>query len=213
MTTDLAGSQCYLDHIAIHFLNCEPVKAKDSIMKKLVVALIASAAAMSAAQAQTTTTPGHAYLGVGVASADHEDSRGFEGDGYKASGKIFGGYEFNQNWGVEAGYTDFRKSDVSGTAGRGETKGYGYYVAAKATKPINEKVGVYGKLGLQNSQRELSTAGLTVKDHATDAYGAVGVQYNVNEQVGLVAEYERYGKSKDFGASANVLTVGARYSF
>lgn len=182
-------------------------------MKKLIVALIAGAAAMSAAQAQTTTTPGHAYLGVGVASADHEDGNGFNSDGYKASGKIFGGYEFNQNWGVEAGYTDFRKADVNTATARGETKGYGYYVAAKATAPINEKFDVYGKLGLQNSQRELSIAGLTTKDHATDAYGAVGVQYKVNQQVGLVAEYERYGKSKDFGASPNVLTVGARYSF
>ena len=181
-------------------------------MKKLIVALIASAAAISAAQAQTTT-PGHAYVGVGVATADHEDGNGFDSDGYKASGKLFGGYEFNQNWGVEAGYTDFRKADVNSVAGRGETKGYGYYVAAKATAPINEKFDVYGKLGLQNSQRELSTAGLTVKDHATDAYGALGVQYKVNQQVGLIAEYERYGKSKDFGATANVLTVGARYSF
>jgi hypothetical protein len=181
-------------------------------MKKLIVALIAGAAAMSAAQAQTTT-PGHAYVGVGVASADHEDSRGFEGDGYKASGKLFGGYDFNQNWGVEAGYTDFRKSDVNGIAGRGETKGYGYYVAAKAMAPINEKFGVYGKLGLQNSQRELRTVAYTAKDHATDAYGAVGVEYKLNQQVGLTAEYERYGKSKDFGASANVVTVGARYSF
>lgn len=212
MGTDLTQAQCYLDYIAIP-LNCEPVKQnRGFVMKKLIVALIAGAAAMSAAQAQTTT-PGHAYLGVGVASADHEDGNGFESDGWKASGKIFGGYEFNQNWGVEAGYTDFRKADVNGVTGRGETKGYGYYVAAKATAPINEKFGVYGKLGLQNSQRELNTPLLNVKDHATDAYGAVGVQYNVNQQVALTAEYERYGKSKDFGATANVVTVGARYSF
>ena len=36
-------------------------------MKKLIVALIASAAAMSAAQAQTTAP--RAYVGAGVASA------------------------------------------------------------------------------------------------------------------------------------------------
>ena len=182
-------------------------------MKNIIVALLATTAAMGAAQAQTVDTQPHAYVGVGVATADHEDSRGLDSDGYKASGKIFGGYDFNQNWGVEAGYTDFRKADVNTATARGETKGYGYYVAAKATKPINDKFDVYGKLGLQNSQRELSIAGLTTKDHATDAYGAVGVQYKVNQQVGLVAEYERYGKSKDFGASPNVLTVGARYSF
>jgi len=182
-------------------------------MKKLIVALIASAAAISAAQAQTTTTPGHAYIGVGVATADHEDGNGFDSDGYKASGKVFGGYDFNRNWGVELGYTDFRKADVTSAVGNGETKGYAYYLAAKATAPINERFDVYGKLGLQNSQRELSVANVTVKDHAADAYGAVGVEYKLNEKVGLSAEYERYGKNKDFGATANVITVGARYSF
>src|SRR5690606_8839579 len=82
-------------------------------MNKLIVALIASAVAMSAAQAQTTAP--RAYLGAGVASADHDFKRAgatsVDTEGYKASGKIFGGYEFNQTWGVEAGYTDFRKAD------------------------------------------------------------------------------------------------------
>jgi hypothetical protein len=39
------------------------------------------------------------------------------------------------------------------------------------------------------------------------------LQYNLNQQVALTVEYERYGKSKDFGAKADVWTVGARYSF
>jgi len=180
-------------------------------MKKLIVALLASAAAISAAQAQTTTP--RPYVGVGVATADQEDNTGFDTDGYRASGKVFGGVEFNQNWGVELGYTDFRKSDVSGPTGNGETKGYAYYLAAKATRPINEQVSVYGKLGLQNSQRELRTPLLNAKEHAADAYGALGVQYNLNQQVALTAEYERYGKGKDFGADPNVFTIGARYSF
>ena len=47
----------------------------------------------------------------------------------------------------------------------------------------------------------------------TGAYASVGVQYNVTPQVGVVAEYERYGKEKDFGAKPDVWTVGARYSF
>ncbi len=181
-------------------------------MKKLIVALLATTAAISAAQAQTTTQP-RAYVGVGVASADHEDSRGLDSDGWKASGKLFGGYEFDQTWAAEVGYTDFRKADVSSATNRGDTKGYGYYVAAKATKPINDQFSVYGKLGVQHSQRELRTTLVNLKDDDTGAYGALGVQYNLNPQVALTAEYERYGKSKDFGAKPDVLTVGARYSF
>ena len=63
-------------------------------MKKLIVALIAGAAAMSAAQAQTIQTQPRGYVGLGVATADHEDSSvggltNFDSDGYKASAKIF----------------------------------------------------------------------------------------------------------------------------
>ena len=190
-------------------------------MKKLIVALIAGAAAMSAAQAQTTQP--RAYVGVGVATADHADSSAgglanYNSDGYKASAKIFGGYEFDQNWGVEAGYTDIRNSDFSysnadGTTGGGHTKGYGYYVAGKYNVPVNDQFSVYGKLGLQHSERKLESPALNLKDTDTGAYGAVGLQYNINQQVALTAEYERYGKSKAFGAKADAWTVGARYSF
>jgi opacity protein-like surface antigen len=191
-------------------------------MKKLIVALTVGAAAMGAAQAQTTQTQPRAYVGVGVATANHEDSSvggltNFDSDGYKASAKIFGGYEFDQNWGVEAGYTDFRNSNFNysnnGTNASGNTKGYGYYVAGKYNVPVNDQFSVYGKLGLQHSERKLESAALNLKDTDTGAYGGVGLQYNINQQVALTAEYERYGKSKDFGAKADVWTVGARYSF
>lgn len=192
-------------------------------MKKIIVALIAGVAAMTAAQAQTTNpTQPRYYIGVAAATADHEDSSranisNVDSDGYKASGKLFGGYEFNQMWGVEAGYTDFRNSDFNyssaGVNGSGSTKGYGYYVAAKGTIPINDQFSAYGKLGIEHSQRELRSVVLNSKEDDTGAYGAVGLQYNINQQVALTAEYERYGKNKDFGAKADVWTIGARYSF
>ncbi|SFB73420.1 outer membrane beta-barrel protein [Massilia yuzhufengensis] len=190
-------------------------------MKKLIVALIASAAAMSAAQAQTTAP--RAYVGVGVASADHEFKRSgatnIDTEGYKASGKIFGGYDFNQTWGVEAGYTDFRKADVNyTTAGvntRGETDGHSVYLAAKATMPVNEQFSVYTKLGAARNKSELVAlnSAQNMSHSKTEAYGALGAQYNLNQNVSLIAEYERYGKSKDFGAKADVWTVGAKYAF
>ena len=191
-------------------------------MKKLIVALLAGAAAMSAAQAQTSTggTLPRGYVGVGIATADHKDDFGlnnFNSDGYKASAKIFGGYELNETWGVEAGYTDFRKSDISYNGGtttlNGETKGYGVYVAAKATAPINDQFSAFGKLGVQHSNRELNSPLVNLNDSDNGVYGAVGLQYNINQQVALTAEYERYGKSKSFGAKPDVWTIGARYNF
>lgn len=214
--------QCYIEHIAIHWESRtrENETRRGFVMKKLIVALIASAAAISAAQAQDTP---RAYVGVGVASADHENSipgaAGVDADGYKASGKIFAGYDFNRTWGVEAGYTDFRDSSVNyrigNVPGNGETKGHAVYLAGKASMPINDQFTAYAKLGVTRTKNELETvnASLNRSDSKTEAYGALGVQYAINQNVALVAEYERYGKTKDFGAKPNVWTIGAKYTF
>jgi opacity protein-like surface antigen len=174
-------------------------------MKKLIVALIAGAAAISAAQAQTISdTQPHAYVGVGAVSA-----KNIQSDDYKLGGKIYGGYQLNQTWAAEAGYTDFGDHD----AANGTTKGNSYYVAAKATMPINEQFSAYGKVGVERSERKFNSAALNLKDTDTGAYGALGVQYKLNQQVALTAEYERYGKEKDIGAKSNVWSLGANYSF
>jgi OOP family OmpA-OmpF porin len=173
-------------------------------MKKLIVALIAGAAAMTAAQAQTVDTQPHAYVGVGAATAKNVQT-----DDYRTGGKIYGGYQVNQTWAAEAGYTDYGNKDVA----NGTTKSNSYYVAGKATMPINERFNAYGKLGVQHSERKFDSAALNVKDTDTGAYGALGVEYKLNQQVALTAEYERYGKEKDIGAKANVWTVGAHYNF
>jgi len=39
------------------------------------------------------------------------------------------------------------------------------------------------------------------------------VQYNINQDVSVIAEYERYGKNRDFGVSPNNFTIGAKYAF
>ncbi|MBA5689922.1 porin family protein [Rugamonas apoptosis] len=192
-------------------------------MKKVILTLIASAATAGAAQAQTGAA-GHPYIGVGVASADHNYAAGGMGgtnlisDGWKASAKIFGGYDFNRNLGVEVGYTDLRSSDFSytrdGKGINGYSNGYGAYVAGKYTMPVNEQFSAYGKLGLAYSKRKVETNdGQRLNDHDTGAYAALGAEFKLNQNVSFVAEYERYGKTKDYGAKPNVVSVGVKYSF
>jgi opacity protein-like surface antigen len=186
-------------------------------MKKLIFALIAGVAAMSAAQAQGP------YVGLAVASADHNFNAGAgvsaDPAGYKPSAKIFGGVELSPTWAIEAGYTDIRKADhsfsVAGVPGTATTDGNRSYVAAKATMPINDKFSVYGKLGAGYSKVNVSSATpfASGSDSKTEAYGALGGQFNLNEKVALTMEYERYGKKKDFGVKADAISVGAKYNF
>ena len=185
-------------------------------MKKLIFAVLAGVTAMTAAQAQVSSP----YIGVGVSGSDHDFKIGAAGssssDGWKASGKVFGGFDVNQTFGIEAGYTDVRKADhaftIGTTAGTATTEGSRTYLAAKATMPVNEQLSVYGKLGAARNKSEL--VGLNAQSHSkTEAYGALGAQYSLNQNVALIAEYERYGKSKDFGAKADAISLGARYNF
>lgn len=188
-------------------------------MKKLIFALIAGVAAMSAAQAQSASP----YIGLGVANSSHNFDLGAgttsDSAGYKASAKIFGGVDLTPMFGIEAGYTDIRKADHSFTIGAvpgvATTDGSRTYLAGKATMPINDQFSVYGKLGAGYSKVNVSSATPAVSrsDSKTELYGAIGGQYNINQKVALTLEYERYGKQKDFGAKADAITVAARYNF
>ncbi len=187
-------------------------------MKKLIFALLAGVTAISAAQAQVSSP----YVGVGVASSDHDLKIGAAGsttsDSWKGSGKIFGGFDVNSTFGVEAGYTDIRKANhsytIGGVTGTATSEGHRSYLASKATMPVSDAFSVYGKLGVGYSKVKLSSAGLGIGDDSkTEVYAGLGGQYKLSEKAALILEYERYGKSKDAGVKADAITVGARYNF
>ncbi len=186
-------------------------------MKKLIFALVAATAGISAAQAGT---PGP-YIGVGIANADHSASitgaSSTTSDGWKTSGKIYGGYDIDQTFGVEVGYTDFRSSDYSytlnGVNRTGSSDGKAYYLAGKATAPINEQFGVFGKLGVARNERSFNDPVFSGNNRKTELYAGVGAEYNFNPKVSVSLEYERYGKNQDIGAKSDVITLGAKYKF
>jgi OOP family OmpA-OmpF porin len=93
-------------------------------------------------------------------------------------------------------------------------KGSGTYVAGKYSMPLGERFTGYGKLGVSYNERKYSSAlGTQVNNYDTGLYGGVGVEYKLNQNLALNAEYERYGKDKAFGAKADVYTVGLKYGF
>ena len=188
-------------------------------MKKLIFALVAATVAVGAAQA-AGPGPGP-YIGVGIANADHSadisGASSSNSDGWKTSGKIFGGYDIDQTFGVEVGYTDFRSSDYSytlnGVNRNGSSDGKSYYLAGKATAPINAQFDVFGKLGVARNERSYNDPLLSGTNRKTDLYAGVGVAYNFNPNVAVSLEYERYGKTQDIGAKSDVITLAAKYKF
>jgi OOP family OmpA-OmpF porin len=200
-------------------------------MNKIIFALVASVAALggSAAYAQNTQDPaGTGYIGAGVVGSRYDfDTAGagaVSGDnhsGTKAAGKIYGGYNIDNTWAVEAGYTDFGKRDynytVGGAAGGLHTDAHSYYVAGKGTWPVARDFAVFGKLGVARNHNEVSTSGIASvsgSDDKTALYASVGGEYAINKNVKVSLEYENYGKSDiDTGRKAGAITAGLRYNF
>jgi OOP family OmpA-OmpF porin len=190
-------------------------------MKKTMFAVLAGFLAMGAAQAQTTgtapyaDTAPHAYVGIGVGAVKDSVT-----NDHKRTTKIFGGYEFDQNWGVEAGYTYLGKTGFYVPRGDNDwtfanVKSYSAYAAAKYTFPLTERTSVYGKLGLSHTAHKYKAAapGWNYTESGNGLYAAAGVQARLTEKVSLYAEYERNGKRVINGSKNHVMNAGVKFDF
>lgn len=184
-------------------------------MNKLLITLAASMVAIGSAQAQNLSVDGstsRAYIGASVSGAKNQTI-----DDWKAGGKIFGGYNIDGNWAVEAGHTRFGSENYRVTSAPGfpdaHIKSNSTYLAAKYTLPLNGALSAYGKLGASYNERKSGFMNTSWTERDTGLYGAVGLQYALTQNVSLVGEYERYGKQKDNGAKADVVSVGVQYGF
>ncbi|EKU82978.1 OOP family OmpA-OmpF porin [Massilia sp. UYP32] len=184
-------------------------------MKKILITLAATVAAIGSAQAQTVVADGGAsrpYIGAAVSGAKNQTT-----DDWQAGGKIFGGYNIDQNWAVEVGHSRFGNEDFNVAWAPGfadaRVKSSRTYAAAKYTMPVNAELSAYGKLGASYNETKTSFMGDSYTDRDTGAYAALGVQYALAPNVALFGEYERYGKKKEMGAKADVVSVGLQYGF
>lgn len=201
-------------------------------MKKIIFALVASAAALSGtaayAQSNTQDAAGTGYIGAGVVGSRYDFDNAGAGSlssdnksGTKAAGKIYGGYNIDSTWAVEAGYTDFGKRSYNytqgGAAGGINTDAHSYYVAGKGTWPVARDFALFGKLGVARNHNEVTTTGIATaygSENKTALYASVGGEYAINKNVKVSLEYENYGKSDiDTGRKAGAVTAGLRYNF
>ncbi len=154
-----------------------------------------------------------------MSGVDYGYATNMNGEGYKQSAKIFGGYDFTPMWGIEAGYTDLRNANATFTigpaAGTASADDKRTYIAGKATFPLNDKFSMYGKLGVGHRKSEFKSniMGYNDSTSSTGAYAGIGAQFNLSKQVALSMEYERYSKKTEFGAKPDAFTIAARYNF
>ena len=150
------------------------------------------------------------YGGLGYLKANH-NTKEIPGVTYtnydvKAGGyTIFGGYDFNERFGIEAGHNDLGETSVSVAGTARNTIVTVTTLAGVFKNPINEKFVLFAKAGLayiDHDENIITSNGLRSHDETTNVYFGVGA--NVELSNGLIVRglYEDYGKDDGQQTSA-----------
>lgn len=195
-------------------------------MKHLLLACLMGVALTAPAYAQSTA-PVLAdvqgpYIGLGVTT-----SRNAFADGTKGALKLFGGYDFNRTFGVEAAYINQAHFDSSIVVSGDTTYLYAPttmrtrsgYLAGKATLPVSDRLSIVTKLGVAVNRGET-----TISENANihhfyarstkyGLYAGIGIKYQLTDKVALSLELERVGRMTDGRHEPEAASLNASYSF
>jgi OOP family OmpA-OmpF porin len=186
--------------------------------------IVASALATGGLLA-TTQASAQAFIGGSIGQSTYDSN---VADGLITSGsvdkkdtgfKLFGGYMFNQNFGVEGAYVDLGKASYSGdffgfpvTGGKvGVT---GFNLAALVNLPVTRDFSVFGRVGMfmWDAKANDTTGGIpfSAKNDGSDVSYGLGIGYDFTRNMGVRAEWDRF-KFEESGA--NLLSVGLVLKF
>src|SRR5688572_2697436 len=181
----------------------------------LACSVLALAGSLPATQASAQGFVGASF---GQSDIDEEITTGLIDsgtvDGKDTGWKIFGGYMFSRNFGLEVAYVNLGEVSYSGTFGGfpvtgGKVEVTGFNVAALGSLPINEQFSIFGKIGLFMWEAEASdtTGGVPFSATAdgTDLSLGLGVSYNFTRNFAVRAEWEMFQTDE---ADATLLSIG-----
>jgi OmpA-OmpF porin, OOP family len=145
---------------------------------------------------------------VGSSRYKGDDIGGLSTDRRDTGGKVYGGWEFNPNFGLELGYTQLGKF----SSAAGEAKVNGAYIDAVGKLPLGNNFSALGRIGAFNGKYENTLLG---SERGTNVKVGAGVQYDVSKNLGLRGEWERYrfDATSNTKANADLYSVGLNYKF
>ncbi len=216
--------------------------------------LVPVCVAVASCSSALAAGPG-AYLGVGVGSAmadlqseqyyAQDLARPFKDLGFHpvevqatvtdedTGWRVFGGYRFNENFAVEAAYSDlgeflveYRGSfptpiGVESFDGYGNGRVKAWSLSLLAGIPVTERLSVYAKAGVFRWERKGDTRvdyhliGQTDasygEDDGTDVNFGAGLMFDISESLAVRAEYERF---RDIdGDDLDLASINLSYAF
>ncbi|WP_201545041.1 porin family protein [Psychrobacter immobilis] len=177
-------------------------------LQKTLLALAAGSLLSMGAQAAVSYGNGYTgqpYVGVKVGQFDLD----VDGADKPTAYGVYGGYNFDPNFGIEAEYVgsddaDYYNGDI-------DAKSYGAYGTYRYQFP---NTGLYakGKLGVAKTEIEgnylvKDAERKSISQSDTSLAGGIGLGYSVNPNFSVEAEYDK------LGSDADLMTVGAQLKF
>lgn len=167
----------------------------------------AGAAVLAAALVPLAAHAEGLYIGGNLGQGHWQDSvAGVQSGTTDLSGKIYGGYQVNPNFAVEAGGATLGESNESS----GTIKGNVAFVDAVGTLPLAPQWSAIGRVGVLRGKVDTSNA----NDYGNGLKVGLGAQYEISKTTAVVGEWERY-KLDVFGTHPDVdqFTVGVKAHF
>lgn len=197
-------------------------------MRLLALAIAGIVAAPPAVAQQSSS---YYYVGGGIDQAraeinDERVTRPLFGTGLTATNinrdnhdtayKVFGGYQFNQNFALEGGYFNLGKFGFSALTSptgtfNGQVKIQGFNLDLVGTLPLTERFSVFARAGAQAAKTGDTYGGSTVingfhpspSKREVNYKAGAGVQFEVNPSFLVRAEAERYRLTDTVGRKGN----------
>lgn len=191
--------------------------------RKSVIAALGLSAAAFALPAAAQTSMSKFYAGATLGQSTAKDAcndlagTGISCDDSDTAFKIFGGYQINRNFAAELGYADLGKVKAEALGLTEEVKSTAWDLSLIGSYPINEQFSVFGRLGFYMADvKDDTNFGFSASNSNSDLTYGLGARYDVTQNLGLRAEWQRYSQvgGGDIGKSdVDVLGVTALWKF
>ena len=183
---------------------------------------MAALAVGTSVQAQSSDyslyAPGSGYIGLNAGQSNFSldnGAGGFSSDKRDSAYNIYGGSYFNNNFGLELGYTNFGRVSRAG----GTTKAEGINLSLVGKLPLSSSFNLLGKLGTTYGRTNVSSAPASGVGSGSEtgfgvSYG-LGAEYLFTPNWSAVLQYDEHDlKFPNSGRNRiSATTLGARYRF
>jgi len=168
-------------------------------------------------QADTTSSLLGSSRGSSIVGSEQQDT----------AYKLFGGYQLNRNFAIEAGYFNLGKFNYRAASGTGSLNGIyeveGINLDLVGTLPFSERFSAFGRIGAQHAITRDTFNGTGTLVPPTDSASkrdnnlkvGVGLQYAISPAVMLRGEAERYRINDGFDnrGDVNVFSLSLVFPF